>query len=180
MVYLFMMGLVAIALLRRSIVSLFDIRFRMAWVFLVSLFAQLLLAFLARVGVHIPSYYLGFSFVGIVVGLLFNLHLKGIPIMVVGAFVNLIALVTNGGHMPVSEQALRMAGLSVNKAMFDNNSRHVWMTHLHWWWLGDYIPIPKHVLSPGDVIVAIGMMVFLFTNSKKEHLPRRKQPLSCK
>jgi len=155
-------------ILKKRLTSLYEIRFRAAPLFVGCLFVQIMLAALSKLGFHLPIFILLMTFVGIIVGLLFNLRIRGIPIVVFGTLVNLVALALNGGRMPVSRQALLQAGVSVSKQMLQNNTRHAWMTNLHpAWWLGDWIPIPHQVLSPGDVIVAVGVIVFLLANSKR-------------
>lgn len=89
------------------------------------------------------------------------------PLLASGASVNTIAIVANSGIMPTSLDAQRAAGL-VSGTGFQN-SMH--LAHPHLLWLGDIIPIPgsgplANVLSVGDCLIYIGMLVLLHTTCR--------------
>ncbi|BCG58193.1 hypothetical protein PUR_16180 [Paenibacillus sp. URB8-2] len=77
--------------------------------------------------------------------------------------------------MPVSSTALRLAGLD-HLGDYSLSSRHRSMDESHLQWIGDWIPFitpvgTNYVLSPGDVIVGIGLIALLIGISKwREHL----------
>lgn len=71
------------------------------------------------------------------------------------------AIVANGGVMPASDWAVRVAGLAHEADAF-SNSRPVENARL--WFLGDVFPIPKgwplaNVFSVGDVLLVVGAAV---------------------
>ena len=58
-----------------------------------------------HVALHVASYAL------VVLFLIANRHLVGIPIMAIGAGLNMIVIAANGGVMPAASAALRIAGI---------------------------------------------------------------------
>lgn len=83
---------------------------------------------------------------------------------------NTLALLLHGGLMPVSENVIKMVDLK--DSSFDTDSRHQLMEDTNFWWLGDWIPFftpigSNSVLSPGDLIVGIGLIVFIVRNSAR-------------
>jgi hypothetical protein len=51
------------------------------------------------------------SYIALIMALLFNFHISGVPVMLAGTLMNFLAIIANGGRMPVSESALLGAGL---------------------------------------------------------------------
>ena len=104
--------------------------------------------------IHIATYALIAAFV------ISNRHLPGVAVIAAGALLNGAVIVINGGVMPAAQSAQRIAGMTI-KAGF-NNSAH--LAHPHLLWLGDVIPVPgplPNVLSVGDVVVFVGLVVLL-------------------
>jgi hypothetical protein len=138
-----------------------DIRLRGTWVPIVALALQVLIVTIAPGGnpavhkaVHIATYVL------IGVFLAANRRLPGIKVIGVGAFLNALVIVLNGGVMPASLTAERLAGLHV-RAGFQNSET---LAHPLLSWLGDIIPWPgplPNVLSAGDCIIYIGTLVLV-------------------
>jgi hypothetical protein len=93
-----------------------------------------------------------------------NLKLPGMWVLLIGHGMNFLPIVTNGGKMPVSETASRIAGAGDVHGQF---MRHVAMSSsTHFNFLSDIIPIhtkliPAGVISPGDVIVAVGLFILI-------------------
>jgi hypothetical protein len=89
-----------------------------------------------------------------------NRRLPGLPVITLGAGANALAIVLNGGVMPASAAAQRMAGLRLGPG-FHNS---VALAHPVLPWLGDIIPWPgplPNVLSVGDLLVYAGTLVLL-------------------
>jgi hypothetical protein len=106
--------------------------------------------------VHILSYLLDAYFV------FANRRLKGVPVVALGAALNVLAIAVNGGVMPASASALRISGIA-ERAGFDNSAA---LAHPHLAVLGDIIPVPGpwpigNVLSIGDLIIFVGAFVVL-------------------
>ena len=107
---------------------------------------------LAR-GLWVGSYLLLFAFLAA------NRRLTGLPVVAAGAACNLLAVLANGGLMPVRPAALRAAGRSYQ---IHNNSIDLVRPHLAW--LVDRFAAPRwlpfaNVFSVGDVLIAIGIML---------------------
>jgi hypothetical protein len=111
------------------------------------------------------------TFLGMLLGLWYNRELGGIKWVITGLSINIIALITHGGLMPVSEKAMKVAGLQY-LLDYTHDSRHQDMGESFFWWLGDWIPVivpigENFVLSPGDVMVGLGLILFCIYHSSK-------------
>lgn len=121
---------------------------------------------------HVASYLLDAYFV------FANRRLAGVPVVALGAGLNVVAIVGNGGVMPASAGALRIAGIAP-RAGFDNSAA---LAHPHLAFLGDVIPVPGpwpigNVLSVGDLIIFVGALIVLHAacESRLSRLrPRRR------
>lgn len=91
-----------------------------------------------------------------------------IIIMGVGFLLNSIPIFLNGGAMPVSQEAIKIAGLSSNISseglytIIDSSTK--------FWFLGDVIPISfvsSFIVSIGDIFTAIGLVLLIITGMKK-------------
>lgn len=111
--------------------------------------------------VHMGTYFLlGLFLFG-------NRRLPGAPLISAGALTNVLAIVANGGVMPASATAQRLAGLVLRGHGFENSAA---LIHPHLLWLGDVIPVPgplPNVLSIGDCMIFIGMLVLLHRTSRQ-------------
>lgn len=92
-----------------------------------------------------------------------NVALPGMGLVAVGAAANLLAIVTNGGVMPASADALAALGWSGTSEAFAN-SAFVASPALPW--LTDIFALPSwlpfaNVFSPGDVAIGIGIGAFM-------------------
>ena len=99
-----------------------------------------------------------------------NRRVPGLLLLGLGLFLNAAVILANGGRMPASLEALRMAGIADSTQSFaalpsTNSSLIGPDTPL--WFLGDIFAIPKgiplaNVFSIGDVFIALGAIWFLF------------------
>lgn len=92
-----------------------------------------------------------------------------ILMMGVGFLLNAVPIFLNGGLMPVSATSAVKAGITTNVSkeglytIIDSNTRL--------WFLGDIIPktILRHfVLSVGDIVIALGLVLFVVTGMRKK------------
>lgn len=136
------------------------------WLFFVALGWEVLWAALAFYGLVPPAVAgpVGQTGTYLLMGLAFavNVHEPGFIPAVIGTLLNAAVIFANGGHMPVDPQAMERAGLA-HLIPFLQNARdgvHILMdenTRLRY--LGDWIPIPGKVLSPGDVLLVQSLFI---------------------
>lgn len=161
-----------VALLRGgSLLRLGQLHIRHAYLILLGLALQLFIfsPLGARWEARIVYLYLA-SLALLLLAVALNRDLPGITLLGLGLFLNLLVIAANGGLMPISLEAARRAGLSYvvaaleaagcyrNVALMDEG------TKLRF--LGDSIvvgyPLPSAIVfSPGDILVALGVFIFL-------------------
>jgi len=93
-------------------------------------------------------------------GLVQNLHLRGLWWVAIGFAMNTLAILTHGGQMPVTAEALRRAGIERAIAILEKrgDGLHVLTTTEDpLWWLGDILPLRHQVISIGDILIIIGV-----------------------
>lgn len=107
------------------------------------------------------------SYILLLFALLRNIHIRGTLIVALGTFLNFLAILVNGGFMPVSPEARYLAG----KALFDLSSGGIVLTgsggmilpidQTRLWFFTDIFPISAihTVISVGDMIIGIGILV---------------------
>jgi hypothetical protein len=142
--------------------ALAEIRPRAVWAVLLAAAIQVAITQMAggshelHVVLHVLSYVLDGYF------LFANRRLTGVPLVAVGAALNVLAIVSNGGVMPANATALRISGIA-SRPGFDNSAV---LAHPHLAFLGDVIPVPGpwpigNVLSVGDLIIFLGALIVL-------------------
>jgi hypothetical protein len=154
---------VSVPLAGGQLTRLADIRVRAVWAVLLAAAIQVAITTFADAGnhflhvaLHVFSYVLDGYFV------FANRRLAGIPVVALGAGLNVLAIVANQGVMPASATAVRISGLDPHAGF--NNSAH--LAHAHLAFLGDVIPVPGpwpigNVLSVGDLIIFAGALIVL-------------------
>ena len=155
-------GLLAGALLGGSLANLEHLSLRFASLVVLALLVQIVafspigarLPHDAVIGLHIGSYVLLLVCVAA--------NIRRPPVMVFGAGVlsNAVTIVVNGGYMPASRAALRLAGLPVSAIPHNNSELAASGDHLRF--LGDVFALPHslplaNVFSIGDILIAIGL-----------------------
>ncbi len=155
-----------------------DLRLRAWWLSPLALALQLMVTTVAPGGnhtlhaaIHIGTY--------VMIGLFMwaNRGLPGAAIISLGALMNGLTIVLNGGVMPAAASAQRIAGLQLGGGF--NNSAH--LAHPLLLWLGDVIPVPgplPNVMSVGDLIIFAGMLVLLHRTCGSPAAAGQAQPQS--
>ncbi|WP_018130595.1 DUF5317 family protein [Effusibacillus pohliae] len=172
MIYFVIAGIGLALLFKRNPVSIvFNIRFKVPYVMIGCFLIQLVLAILAVQTNSQHPVLLGITFLGMLVSLFLNRHLYGVKWIFSGTLLNVLSLLLHGGLMPVSETAMRLAGFE--DMGFDSDSRHQLMKTSPFWWLGDWIPFitplgRNYVLSIGDLVIGIGLILFIIKNSRRK------------
>jgi len=98
--------------------------------------------------------------------LLLNLRVRALLVVGAGALLNLVVVFANGGYMPASAAALRVAGLAetaniaARGEIYGNIVGMSAATRLNF--LGDWIPLPDalpfaRAMSVGDVLIMAGL-----------------------
>jgi hypothetical protein len=149
-----------------------SLRLRGIWIPLLALATQTVITTIApggsqavHAGVHIATYAL------IGVFLWANRRLPGMAVTAAGALMNALPIVVNGGVMPASATAQRIAGLTLGGG-FHNSVR---LAHPLLLALGDVIPVPgplPNVMSIGDLVVFAGILVLLHRTCGKATAPQ--------
>lgn len=153
-------GILAGFLLRGRLDGLLELKFRWAWLAIGGLLVQVVLFTELGdrlVGNLAPAVYVA-STVAVLVALLRNIRLAGLPLAAIGSFLNLAAILANGGAMPADAAALRIAG-------FDGPGDHtnsVVLAEPALRLLTDIFAVPAgvplaNVFSIGDVLIAVGV-----------------------
>jgi uncharacterized protein DUF5317 len=170
---LFLLALsLALALLRGGrLTSLFELPIRHLWLFFLPFALQLAVFSPLRsalpLGSEVDRLLYFASLLTAAVALWLNRHLPGLTWIAAGLVLNLLVISLNGGFMPVAGAARSFAGLPPLSARDANVIPMTETTLLPW--LGDTLPLPAwlpfaNVYSPGDVLVAIGGVLFIQRN----------------
>lgn len=166
MIYFIFIGILISYILGHSPIRSFDhVRFRYPLLIIGALIIQIVLFVIFRLNPVHYAYLLEITMLLLLIGLWLNRRLSGVKWIAIGTVLNLISLLIHKGRMPVMEKALQIARIT----SIPDDARHQLLTESLFWWLGDWIPIYKGVLSIGDIFVGIGIILFLIINSP----PRR-------
>ena len=153
---------------------LVELRFEAPWLLLLALAIQVGLATFAgpstwwRLALHTVTFPIGLVWVWL------NRRIRGLWIVAVGAALNGVAILANGGVMPASASALRRAGLEAHTANLANSDVVADPKLL---FLGDVFAIPAswpfaNVFSVGDVLIALGAAVTIHAVCGSRLVPR--------
>jgi Family of unknown function (DUF5317) len=115
------------------------------------------------------------SYALLTAGAVLNLRTRGVPLLAAGMGANLLAILANGGTMPVLPSAMHAAGrtelVHANSTAAPDPS-FAWLVDR--FAAPDWIPL-ANVFSVGDVAIAAGAIVVVLTAMGVE-LPRRAAP----
>jgi hypothetical protein len=158
------LGMSLAKLLRRPIPPL-----RHPWVLLFSPLPEVLAAF-----TPLPTLLAqGLTYTLVALGAALNLHLWGMYFLLLGALLNATAILLCGG-MSVDPVALDKAGLSAYRDFLLHQK-----DGLHYlgpaFPLGDWIPLPGRTVSPGDLVIALGLFLIPVLGKRRiNHAPRTR------
>lgn len=171
------LGLVLGLAARGNILNLASVRLRFIWLLFAGLVLRYATQFAIEAGVEQAEANRLLLFAGgfllILVGLWANREHPGLSLAFVGILLNAVAIVTNGGYMPVWEPSILAAGLdpadvgSAFHRVVGASGGGIPADFLAQAGpLGDIIPIPipflQNVVSIGDVFLAAGLGFFIF------------------
>ena len=109
------------------------------------------------------------SYVLLLVAIWYNRHIKEMIIFGIGIACNFLAILANGGHMPVSLNALNRTGMMDVLPLLKSKTyvlHSVLNEGAKLKFLTDIIPLPSpyprpRVLSIGDIIMALGIFLLI-------------------
>ncbi len=118
---------------------------------------------------HLVSYAFGIGFVW------FNRNVIGMPIIVLGGLLNVLAIAVNNGVMPARIGALRTAGIAFDTGDFENSAP---VDDARLWFLGDVFAIPErfpfsNVFSVGDIFLVLGGAITVHVVCGSKVVPQR-------
>ncbi|NRD76889.1 DUF5317 family protein [Bacillus sp. BRMEA1] len=157
--------LIAFFLKRNPFQFVRNISFKWPLIILLSFGAQIVLSFVTLETREKIVWVFVLTFIGVIFGLYINRRIPGVKWICIGAALNLIALLLNGGTMPVSKKALQLTGQA--GVSFATDARHHLMGDSVYWILGDWIPVIRYALSPGDILAGIGIAILIIKHSEK-------------
>src|SRR5919197_2426188 len=170
----FLIFVVSVPLAGGRLTELVHLRLRGLWALVLAVLVQVYIARFAPSGagtldgaLHVTSYAFGGIFV------LANRRVPGFWMLGLGGALNLLAIATNHGVMPILPSALSAAGLDSAPGVF-HNSAVVAGAHLRF--LGDVFAVPApfpfhNVFSPGDVCISLGALVALHRMCRSRLIP---------
>jgi hypothetical protein len=171
MYYFIFFGILAALAAKRDPRSLIEVRIKARSLLFACLLVQIVLAIVAATTSAKYPIILHATFIGAIVFLLMNVRLRGSRWIITGTVMNAAAMLVYGGMMPVARWALEFADMA---NLTEYSSRHQLLeSHASpLSWLGDWIPFvtplgPNFILSPGDILIGIGLIVFIFSYSRK-------------
>lgn len=159
---------VLIALARRvDLDSLATLRFRGLWFCFLAFGLKVALFALGASGASLVVRYgiwLQFAVtLTLLVLVVANLRLRGMPVVLVGLLCNMLVILLNGAKMPVTAEALTASGQPGVVAILQRHEDpgHTLVdSETRLAWLGDWIPLAvlnHKVVSPGDIVAAVGL-----------------------
>lgn len=146
------------------------LQFRWLWLLALGLGAQLLFGLTST-----PASVLLLSMGLVAVFLFANRSLPGFRLTLIGLALN-IAVIGANGHMPVSTGAIRSARLADVPRL---DLRHgIADTSSTLSFLGDVIPAGERAFSAGDILMVMGLLVFIGVSSRRALIagPNRRRP----
>ena len=138
------------------------LRFRWGALVMAGMAAQLLL-FSSPLGEALgpaaPAVYMATNGV-VLLAVARNLPIPGLPLVLMGGATNLLAMVANGGYMPVSRAAVEAMG----RASGSGYSNSALLEHVQLAPLTDIFAMPvwlpvANVFSAGDVLIGVGVAI---------------------
>lgn len=162
--YAVLAGLVLGLLTRGSPDRLGRLRFRWGVLIALGMLAQVSLFSTPlgdMIGDRAPLVYIGSNLV-VLFAVAVNLAIRGLALVLAGGLSNLIAVVANGGYMPVSADALAAMG----RAPQGGYSNSALLDHVNLAPLTDIFAMPTffpaaNVFSVGDVLIGVGAAIAL-------------------
>jgi len=159
--------------------NLANIKIRFGWLIIIAVLVQSIPFALSSPSsfVELKKALLILSYVLLLWALSRNLNSWGMRILLLGTLLNFVAIVANGGLMPVSPEARLWAGKPAigesgfGKVLPEGTGVLLPIDQTNLWLLSDIIPINSihAVLSVGDVLIAFGLFIFILAKARLPH-----------
>jgi hypothetical protein len=162
--YALLIGLAVGFLMGGRPAGLAQLQFRWPWVMLGGLFVQVILfseVVSSRIGAAGPPIY-AVSTAAVVLAVVANRRITGMPVVALGAASHFIAIIANGGYMPAARGALEALG-NVEKTGYSNS---VVAPEPALASLTDIFALPTwlpfaNIFSVGDVLIGLGVAIVI-------------------
>ncbi|RLC63688.1 MAG: hypothetical protein DRI01_04740 [Chloroflexi bacterium] len=159
--------------------DLANIKIRFGWLIIIAVLVQSVPFALSAPSsfVELKKTLLVLSYVLLLWALSRNLQSWGMRILLMGTLFNFVAIVANGSLMPVSPEARLWAGKPAlgesgfGKVLPEGTGILLPIDQTNLWLLTDIIPINTvhAVLSIGDVLIALGLLIFIVAKAMLPH-----------
>jgi len=132
------------------------------------------------IGNYVEEIYL-VSFILIFIGLIINMNIPSLWIVFVGSISNFIVFLMNGMKIPVSLDALKIAGMNSTIKLMENGQYKLYdaiSNGTDYDILGKIVAIDNilplaGVFSVGDILITMGLFVFIESSMNDKKLDRR-------
>ncbi|EOC99991.1 DUF5317 domain-containing protein [Caldisalinibacter kiritimatiensis] len=161
-----------------------NIRFKRIWIFLLAIAVQLGIVFLTINEVEFVLKYTKelyiISYALLFIGIISNFKYKSLWVIAIGGALNLFSFIANKGKIPVSVEGLELAGLKEMAELVKQGKMTLYepiTEATKYSFLGDIITVPEpypfpHILSIGDMVIALGLFIFIQSIMLNEGLDR--------
>ncbi|MCU0497792.1 MAG: DUF5317 domain-containing protein [Anaerolineae bacterium] len=172
-------GLVIGLLTRGDLLKLGELKFKQPGLLILALLIRLPLQFSPEfsqaVGGAVGGLLQVIAFSAAIAFAIANRDQRGMFLIALGALFNILPIATNGGYMPGDRAMyaqLLIADGQLERAEWVDSADILLHTRritpeTHFWFLSDVIPVPRliftrpYMISPGDVCMALGIMVLV-------------------
>lgn len=186
MIWLFLLLAVIVGYMKGGkFIRLKNLEFKMLSPIIIALiFQYLLLIFsdndLKIVGNYVEEIYLG-SFILLFIGILLNIKTPSLWLVLIGAISNFVVFFMNGMKIPVAADALNLAGMNSTINLIENGQYKLYeiiASGTDYSLLGKVIAIDQvlpisGVFSIGDVLMTLGLFVFIESHMNDKRLDNR-------
>ena len=156
-----LVGVLTVPLARGRLSALGSVRLKLVPLIFGALALQLAITTVVPGGSEVLHRVLHLGSYAMVVAFLFaNRHITGMAIVAAGTALNLAAIIANGGVMPASRHAMKVAGITPSRDLMNSTA----VAHPRLQPLGDILAVPKgwplhNVYSVGDIVIVIGAVI---------------------
>lgn len=178
---------VIVGFIRGGKISRFaNINFKKTWLFILALFIQFGIIFfsLSENGIqikYIKQLYM-LSYILLIIGIIININLRTLWVIMIGTIMNFIVFFANGGKKPILTEGLKLIGLDNITSMLTEEKLALYTplgNNTKFSYLGNIIIVAKpypypQIISIGDLIVALGLFIFVQSIMLNEDLDRHK------